>query len=227
MGSNGGPRVLVVEDDDTVREALISALGSEGYEVVPVADGSAVAELLREAEPDLAVLDVRLPGDLDGFALGRTIRERSDAPILYLTAADAVTDRLAGFRAGADDYVIKPFVMAELLARIEALLRRAGRFERSRLERAGDITVDTELRTATRDGTAITLTRTEFDLLLQFIRNENRVLSKSQLLSLVWEYDDYESNLVEVHVSALRRKLEQHGPRVIRTIRGFGYVMKT
>jgi DNA-binding response OmpR family regulator len=217
--------VLLVEDDPVIRGSLGRALSDRGHGIVYAATGMAGLEQVVAARPDVVILDLGLP-DIDGAALLRMLRSVTETPVIVATARDDEAGIVACLKAGADDYVVKPFVMAELLARIEALLRRSGRFERGREERAGDITVDTELRTASRDGTPIALTRTEFDLLLQFIRHENRVLSKSQLLSLVWEYDEYESNLVEVHVSALRRKLERHGPRVIRTIRGFGYVFK-
>lgn len=232
MGEDGragaGPRVLVVEDDATVREALQSALGNEGYDVRAHVDGGQLTRTLAaDGPPDLAVLDVRLPDGPTGLEIAQQLRSLGDVPILFLTAADAVTDRLAGFRAGADDYVVKPFVMAELLARVRALLRRSGRLEGGRTLRVGDLELDTELRTAICAGAPVSLTRTEFDLLGALMRHPDKVLSKSQLLSLVWAYDEYDANLVEVHVSALRRKLEQYAPRVIHTVRGFGYVLRT
>jgi DNA-binding response OmpR family regulator len=146
--------------------------------------------------------------------------------VLFLTAADAVEDRLAGFSAGADDYLIKPFSMAELLARTQALLRRTGRLSSSTWQ-LGDLVVDDGARSVARDGVLLELTRTEYDLLAALVRHVGRVLSKTQLLTAVWGFDAYDTNLVEVHMSALRRKLEATGPRCIQTVRGAGYVLRT
>ena len=219
------PRVLVVEDDVPIAAALEIALSSERYEVKVLEDGTALSRVADDFRPDLAVLDVRLPVGPDGYALARTLRDRSTLPILFLTAADAVEDRLAGFTVGADDYLVKPFSMAELLARVQALLRRADRLS-SHCWQIADLIVDDGARTVVRGGTALELTRTEYDLLAMLARNVGRVLTKAQLLNQVWGFDAYDVNLVEVHVSALRRKLELAGPRLIHTVRGAGYLLR-
>ncbi len=219
------PRILLVEDDVSVRDAVAVALRGEGYEVADVPDGSELPSLLDRFRPDLAVLDVRLAVGPDGLSLARAIRSRSDTPVLFLTAADSVGDRLKGFDAGADDYLVKPFSMAELLARTRALLRRADRLA-SPTWQVGDLTVDEAARSVIRGDVPVELTRTEFDLLAALGRHVGQVVPKSKLLAMVWEFDSYDPNLVEVHVSALRRKLEVHGDRLIHTVRGVGYVLR-
>ncbi|MFN2555957.1 MAG: response regulator transcription factor [Nitriliruptorales bacterium] len=218
------PRVLVVEDDAAVRDTVTLALEQQGFEVRAVSDGLAVEQAVRDFRPDLAVLDVRLPVGPSGLGVARNLRTLTDAPIIFLTAADAVEDRLAGFRAGGDDYLAKPFAVEELLARIRALLRRSGRM--AARWQVGDVVVDEDARTVTRAGQRIDLTRTEFDLLVALGSKPGRVLSKSQLLTGVWGFEEYDPNLVEVYVSTLRRKLEQHGTRLINTVRGVGYVLE-
>jgi DNA-binding response OmpR family regulator len=219
------PRVLVVEDEAPIRTTLEVALRGEGYEVRAEPDGRALEEVFGAFRPDLAVLDVRLPVGPDGYSMAKTLRQSSDLPLLFLTAADAVEDRLAGFNAGADDYLIKPFSMAEFLARAQALLRRAGRLSSGSWQ-IGDLVVDDGARSVSRAGERLELTRTEYDLLSMLVQHVGKVLSKTQLLTSVWGFDAYDANLVEVHMSALRRKLESHGPRVIHTVRGAGYVLR-
>lgn len=220
------PRVLLVEDDDALRLAVTSSLRTEGYEVHGVADGGRIREVAATFRPDLAVLDVRLGLGPSGLSLARILREVEDQlPIIFLTAAGSTDDRLAGFEAGADDYLVKPFVTAELLARVRALLRRSGKLV-SDTWQVGDIVVDEERRRVHRAGVEVELTRTEFDLLVALARRPDRVLSKTQLLASVWGFGDQDVNVVEVHVSALRRKLEHHGPRVIATVRGAGYRLR-
>ena len=219
------PRVLVVEDDQVIRTTLEVALLGEGYEVRAEPDGTALERVAEEFRPDLALLDVRLPAGPDGYFMAKILRRSSDLPVLMLTAADAVEDRLAGFDAGADDYLIKPFSMAELLARVQALLRRSGRMT-SGSRQVGDLVIDDAAHTVVRGGVQLDLPRTEYDLLKALTENVGRVLSKTQLLSIVWGFDAYDTNLVEVHMSALRRKLEAHGPRLIQTVRGAGYVLR-
>lgn len=219
------PRVLVVEDDAPIRSALELALRGEGYEVCAEPDGCSLGEVVEAFRPDLAVLDVRLPVGPDGYALARTLRGSGDLAVLFLTAADAVEDRLAGFEAGGDDYLVKPFSMAELLARAQALLRRAGRLS-SNTWQIGDLVVDDGARSVARGGVPLELTRTEYDLLAMLAQHVGKVLSKTQLLTSVWGFDAYDTNLVEVHMSALRRKLESAGPRLIQTVRGAGYVLR-
>ena len=184
-------------------------------------DGVGFAALVEEFRPDIAVLDVMLPGT-SGLKLARHLREHTQAAVLFLTARDAVADRLAGFEAGADDYIIKPFVMAELLARTRAVLRRSGKLRSGRLQVA-DLLVDEDSGEVFRAGQAIAVTATELRLLAYLARNRGRVLSKTQILTQVWGYDAYDPNLVEAYVSGLRRKLEANGCRLIHTVRGVGY----
>jgi two-component system OmpR family response regulator len=221
---DGAPRVVVVEDDRSLALALRVGLTHAGFDVVVVESGAAFAELVDQFRPDLALLDISLPGGPNGFELAAILRTRSDAPVLFVTASDALTDRLAGFDAGADDYVVKPFAMAELIARVRAVLRRAGRL-RSAVVQVRELVVDDARRTVTLAGTPVHLTQTEFELLRALIRRPGRVLSKGQLLSLVWGFDEHDPNVVEVHISSLRRKLANDTTHLIHTIRGEGYVL--
>jgi len=213
-------RVAVVEDEQAQRGAIAGALQRAGYTVEAWPDGSDVERIVA-FRPDLAILDVMLPG-LDGLAVARVLRERDDVPVMFVTAREAVADRLAGFALGADDYVVKPVVLEELLARAGAVLRRSGRLPH-RVTSVGDLVIDEEATLATRAGQPLDLTATEFRLLLYLAKQRGRTLSKLVLLTQVWGYDAYDPNLVEVHMSALRRKLEAHGPRLIHTVRGMGY----
>lgn len=223
----GAPRILLVEDDVAVRETVAMALQREDYVVHAEADGLAIEAVAREFRPDLAILDVRLPAGPSGLSMARVLRSASDVPILFLTAADAEDDRIAGFDAGADDYVPKPFSVAELLARVRALLRRSGRLA-STVWQVADLVVDEGARQASRDGRDLDLTRIEFDLLVALGRKPGQVYSKGQLLAAVWGMDLYDPNLVEVHVSSMRRKLEAGGgPRLVQTVRGVGYALRS
>lgn len=212
-------RVVVVEDDEAVRNAVERALHGEGFAVAAFPDASDADTILATA-PDLAVLDVMLPHG-NGFELARRLRGCRDLPIVFLTARDAVDDRLAGFELGADDYLVKPFALEELLARVRAVLHRTGRLS-APLE-AGDTLVDEKAGLASRAGRDLALTPTELRLLAFFVRHRGMVLSKHQLLTQVWGYEAFDPNVVEVHVSDLRRKLEANGPRVLETVRGLGY----
>jgi two-component system OmpR family response regulator len=218
-----GARVLVVEDEDAIRTALTAAFTAAGHTVRALADGTDLEGQVDVFRPDLALLDVMIPGR-DGFELTRVLRARTDAVVLLLTARDELPDRLHGFDVGADDYVTKPFAIAEVLARSTALLRRLGRIADTLL--VGDLLLDEAATVATRAGQALDLTATEWRLLAYLAANRGRTLSKTQILTQVWGYDDYDPNLVEVHVSALRRKTEQHGPRLIHTTRGLGYALR-
>jgi two-component system, OmpR family, response regulator len=213
------PRVAVVEDEEPVRCAIERALRRDGIVVAAFADYTEPRRILAAA-PDLVALDVRLPGG-DGFELARRLREGRDLPVMFLTARDALEDRLRGFTLGADDYLVKPFALEELLARVRVALRRAGRLGTA--VQAGDLIIDEQAGLATRCGAVIALTPTELRLLAYLARNRGLVLSKTQLLTQVWGYESYDPNVVEVHVSALRRKLEAHGPRILHTVHGLGY----
>lgn len=215
--------MLVVEDSDAIRISVLSALRDAGHVVEGARDGSTIERDLDSFRPDLVVLDVMLPGR-DGFALLDVVRRRTDAGVVMLTARDEVSDRLRGLQAGADDYVIKPFVLPELVARVAAVLRRMGRAP-STVEVA-DLVLDADAGIAMRAGTALELTATELRLLRYLAAQRGRVVSKTQILTAVWGYDAYDPNLVEVHVSALRRKLEAHGPRLLHTVRGLGYLLR-
>jgi two-component system OmpR family response regulator len=217
-------RVLFVEDDEAVRNALALELRAAGYTVQAEVDGSSLAEIVESFRPDLAILDVMLPGR-DGFELARELRNKSDLPILFLTARDSVSARLAGFSAGADDYVLKPVVLEELLARLRALLRRSGRLETEVLE-VGDLILDEPARVVRRAGITLELTPIEFELLAFLMRNRGVVLSRLQIMSQVWGYEEHDPNLVPVHMGNLRHKLEAAGPRLIHTVRGHGYVLR-
>ncbi len=219
-------RVLIVEDDPPIRSAVDVALTAEGYRTRCAEDGTGIGRVVEEFRPDLAILDVRFPQGPDGYTIARRVRDLHDLAVLFLTAADELEDRLDAFEAGADDHMTKPFFMAELLARVHALLRRSGRLV-SAVSQFGDVILDDEARTVTRGGQLVALTDTEFQLLSVLVNHPGQVLSKPQLLTRVWGFDAYDANLVEVHMSALRRKLESRGPRLVHTVRGVGYVLRT
>lgn len=222
------PRVLVVDDDRSVAEMLRRNLAYEGFAVDVALDGPAGLQQVRDRLPDLIVLDRMLPG-LDGLEVLRRLRAAGDAtPVLMLTARDAIDDRVAGLEGGADDYLVKPFAFRELLARIHALLRRREE-ETHEVLRFADLTLDTGTRLALRAGRTIALSTTEYELLAYFMRNPNNVLTREQLMERVWGYDFMgESNVLEVYVGYLRRKLEEgNQPRLIQTVRGAGYVLRT
>ncbi|MBW0119576.1 response regulator transcription factor [Pseudonocardia abyssalis] len=216
-----GARVLVVEDAEAIRTAVLSGLTAAGFDAAGRVDGSALERDLETFRPDLVVLDVMLPGR-DGFALLEVVRRHSDAGVLMLTARDGVEDRLRGLHGGADDYVVKPFALAELVARVTAVLRRMGRTP-STVE-VGDLLVDAAAGAVSRAGVPIELTATELRLLDYLATQRGRVVGKGQILTRVWGYTEYDPNLVEVHVSALRRKLGE--PRLLHTVRGLGYVLR-
>lgn len=218
-------RILVVEDDAPIRAALDVALRGEDYEVQAEPDGTSIQKVVERFRPDLAILDVRLPVGPDGYMIARRLRDMSDLPIVFLTAADNHEDRRCGFKAGADDYLVKPFSMEELLWRIRALLRRSGRLV-TKVRQIGDLVIDDDAHTVIRGTTRLDLTRIEYRLLWVLAQHPGQVLSKTQLLNHVWHLDAYDTNLVEVHMSSLRRKLEAHGGRIIHTVRGMGYVLR-
>ena len=218
-------RLLVVDDDASLRDLLVAALEREGWLVAAVADATAAEQAMESFQPDLAVLDIHLGHGVDGLTLAKRIRQRNDLPLIFLTEQTSVEHRLAGFETGADDYLPKPFVLAELVARVRALLRRSGKTSGGVLE-VGGLKIDESGRRATLDGEALDLTRIEFELLTALARQAGHVASKSTLLTQVWGFDGYDQNLVEVHVSSLRRKLGTGGKTLIETVRGVGYVLR-
>jgi DNA-binding response OmpR family regulator len=218
-------RILIVEDDPSLRELLTAALSREGWEVMAAADANAGEKAAESFHPDAAILDIRLGDGPDGLTLARRLRQRSDLPFLFLTDAAAVEDRLAGFESGADDYLAKPFVLAELVARLRVVLRRRTRAEAEVIE-VGPLKIDESGRRVFVDGQSVELTRIEFELLTALARQAGRVASKAQLLSAVWGFEGYDQNLVEVHVSSLRKKLGRQAS-VIQTLRGVGYVLRS
>ena len=223
MNRMGTARVLVVEDSEAIQAAVQTALRDAGHQVLVRSHGQTLEQDLTRFRPDLVVLDVMLPGR-DGFTLLDLVRRGSTAAVVMLTARDGVADRLRGLTVGADDYVVKPFVLAELVARVNAVLRRLGRTPST--VQVGDLVLDPDSGVVLRGEQKIDLTGTEFRLLNYLAAQRGRVVSKTQILTAVWGYEAYDPNLVEVHVSALRRKLEAHGPRLLHTIRGLGYVLR-
>ncbi|WP_351237466.1 response regulator transcription factor [Streptomyces sp. NPDC002133] len=228
---DGGPvRVLVVDDEASLTELLSMALRYEGWEVRSAGDGAGAVRSARAFRPDAVILDVMLP-DMDGLAvLGRLRRELPDVPVLFLTAKDAVEDRIAGLTAGGDDYVTKPFSLEEVVARLRGLIRRSGAAAAVRSESVlavGDLTLDEDSHEVTRGGESIHLTATEFELLRYLMRNPRRVLSKAQILDRVWSYDfGGQANVVELYISYLRRKIDAGRSPMIHTRRGAGYLIK-
>jgi two-component system, OmpR family, response regulator len=228
--ADGTPiRVLVVDDEPSLAELLASVLRYEGWEIQTASDGSSAVRTAREFRPDAVVLDIMLP-DFDGLEVLRRVRaELPHVCVLFLTARDAVEDRVAGITAGGDDYVTKPFSLEEVLARLRGLLRRAG-ITRARGDAelvAGDLTMDEEAREVRRGGDLIELTATEFELLRFLMRNPRRVLSKAQILDRVWNYDfGGQAHVVELYISYLRKKIDSGREPLIHTVRGVGYVLK-
>ncbi|MCX4824200.1 response regulator transcription factor [Streptomyces sp. NBC_01142] len=227
---DGSPvRVLVVDDEAALSELLSMALRYEGWEVRSAGDGAGAVRSAREFRPDAVVLDVMLP-DMDGLAvLGRLRRELPEVPVLFLTARDAVEDRIAGLTAGGDDYVTKPFSLEEVVARLRGLIRRSGTaaVRSESLLAVGDLTLDEDSHEVSRGGDSIHLTATEFELLRFLMRNPRRVLSKAQILDRVWSYDfGGQANVVELYVSYLRKKIDAGRTPMIHTRRGAGYLIK-
>jgi two-component system OmpR family response regulator len=224
----GAVRALVVDDESTLAELLSMALRYENWEVRTAGDGLTALRTAREFKPDVVILDVMLP-DLDGLEVLRRLHaDFPSLPVLFLTAKDAVEDRIAGLTAGGDDYVTKPFSLEEVVARVRGLLRRAAVATKaeSRLT-VGDLVMDEDSREVERGDDLINLTTTEFELLRFFMRNPRRVLSKAQILDRVWQYDfGGQANVVELYVSYLRKKIDAGREPMIHTVRGAGYVLK-
>ncbi|MDF4252924.1 response regulator transcription factor [Streptomyces sp. WMMB303] len=223
-------RILVVDDEPSLTELLSMALRYEGWEVRAAGGGEAAVRTARDWRPDAVVLDVMLP-DVDGLTvLGRLHSVTPGIPVLFLTARDAVEDRIAGLTAGGDDYVTKPFSLEEVIARLRGLLRRAGATaagQPSSVLAVGDLTLDEDTHEVARGGAEIRLTATEFELLRYLMRNPRRVLSKAQILDRVWSYDfGGQGNVVELYISYLRRKIDAGRAPMIHTRRGAGYLLK-
>jgi two-component system OmpR family response regulator len=228
---DGSPiRAVVVDDEDSLTDLLSMALRYEGWDVRIAADGQKALTTIREFRPDVVVLDVMLP-DITGLSvLSRLRADGIQTPILFLTAKDAVDDRVAGLTVGGDDYVTKPFSLEELVARLRALIRRSSITQSDADDsviEVGDLSLDEESYEVRRAGQLVELTATEFELLRYLMRNPRRVLSKAQILDRVWSYDfGGRSSVVEIYISYLRKKIDSLGPAMIHTVRGFGYVLK-
>ena len=227
---DGSPvRVLVVDDEVNIAELLTMALRYDGWDVRSAGSGTEAIRAARDFSPDVVLLDVMLP-DIDGLEVLRRLRANDpDVPVLFLTARDAVEDRIAGITAGGDDYVTKPFSLEEVVARIRGLVRRRGSalLADDALLVVGDLSLDEDSHEVRRAGDPIELTATEFELLRYFMRNPKRVLSKAQILDRVWNYDfGGQANIVELYVSYLRKKIDAGRKPMIHTLRGAGYLLK-
>ncbi|WGD37774.1 response regulator transcription factor [Lysinibacter sp. HNR] len=228
--ADGQPvRALVVDDENSLSDLLTMALRYEGWEVRSAADGGGALTLAREFYPDVIVLDIMLP-DIDGMTvLSRLRAEGNEVPVLFLTAKDALDDRIAGLTAGGDDYVTKPFSLEEVVARLRGLVRRSilTMPADDPVIRLGDLTLDEDSYEVTRAGTLIELTSTEFELLRYLMRNPRRVVSKAQILDRVWNYDfGGKASVVELYISYLRKKIDAGRKPMIHTVRGVGYILK-
>ncbi|GEP35872.1 DNA-binding response regulator [Nocardioides szechwanensis] len=230
LRADGSPlRVLVVDDEVNIAELISMALRYEGWQVAAAHTGTKAVSTAKDFRPDAVVLDMMLP-DFDGLEVLRRMRAADPSvPVLFLTARDAVEDRVAGLTAGGDDYVTKPFSLEEVVARLRALMRRAGaqQAQTSSVLTVGDLTLDEDSHEVFRDGAEISLTATEFELLRFLMRNPRRVLSKAQILDRVWNYDfGGQANVVELYISYLRKKVDAGREPMIHTMRGAGYVLK-
>jgi two-component system, OmpR family, response regulator len=227
LNGSGGGRIVVVDDEGSIVDAVATALRYEGFDVREASNGRDALRVVGEFEPDLIVLDWMLP-DIEGIEVGRRLREQGfKTAILFLTAKDAVEHKVDALRAGGDDYVTKPFSLAEVVARVQAILRRTGGELPGDVLRFADLMLDEGRHEVFRGETSIELTATEFSLLRFFLLNPRRVLSKGQILQNVWRYDfGGNSNVVETYVSYLRRKLDALGPPLIKTVRQAGYMLE-
>ena len=222
-------RILVVDDEPNIRDLLSTGLSFAGFQVKTVANGAATISAVLEEEPDLIILDVMLP-DINGFGVTKRLRASGyTAPILFLTAKDDTEDKVMGLTVGGDDYVTKPFSLDEIVARIQAILRRTMQADEESVIRAGELTMDQDTHEVLVGDVPVELSPTEFKLLRYLMLNPNRVLSKAQILDHVWEYDfNGDAGIVESYISYLRRKLDQHSSEpLIQTKRGFGYMLKS
>ncbi len=226
-GDPNGARVLVVDDEENISYLVSAALRLEGFAVATAASGREAIDAVEQSKPHLVLLDVMLP-DLDGFEVYRRVRESGhQMPVVFLTARDATEDRVRGLTIGGDDYVVKPFAIEELVARVHAVLRRSGVGERSSVLRYADLEMDEDAHRVLRSAHEIALSPTEYKLLRYLLVNAGRVLSRAQILDHVWDYDwDGESTVVETFISYLRRKVDATEPKLIQTVRGVGYCLR-
>jgi two-component system OmpR family response regulator len=222
-----GERLLLVDDEDNLRTMLEAALTHVGYEVTSAANGRDAIEIAKREGPDLILLDVMMP-DIDGFEVVRRLRtEYVKTPVIFLTARDAVEDRVRGLTLGGDDYLVKPFSLQELVARVDAVLRRSGVSQVGSIFSCEDLAMDDDAHRVTRAGVEVPLSPTEYNLLRFLLANQGRVLSKAQILDHVWEYDfGGNGGIVETYVGYLRKKIDTTEPRLIQTIRGVGYTLR-
>lgn len=222
-----GERLLLVDDEDNLRSMLEAALRHSGFEVHPAVNGRDALEAVPQVKPDLIVLDVMLP-DLDGFDVCQRLRSTGDrTPVLFLTARDATEDKVRGLTMGGDDYLVKPFSLDELVARINAVLRRTGNAKDDGQLRCVDLELDDEAHLVTRAGAEVALSPTEYNLLRYLLLNQGRVLSKAQILDHVWQYDfGGDGGVVETYIGYLRKKIDTVEPRLIQTVRGVGYTLR-
>jgi two-component system OmpR family response regulator len=226
-GAGGGRRVLVVDDEEAITELVAMALRYEGFSVETADSGYRALSLLEAFRPELVILDVMLP-DIDGFNVAERLRrERRDVPVLFLTARDATEDKVRGLTIGGDDYVTKPFSVAELVARVHAVLRRTGGASGGDLLVLGDLEMDDDAHEVRRAGRLVDLTATEYRLLRYLLVNARRVLTRAQLLDHVWSYDfGGDAGVLETYISYLRKKIDFVEPHLIHTVRGVGYVLR-
>lgn len=225
--TEGRPRILVVDDEENIRFLVTTALSLSGMDTVTAASGFEALDQIYRERPDLLVLDIMLP-DLDGFALLRRLRDQGNqTPIIFLTARHQSADRVRGLSEGGDDYIVKPFDVAELVARVQLRLRRAGQSAAGRRLRCADLEMDTELHQVFRAGLEIALSPTEYKLLHYLLTNVGRVLNRGQILERVWSYEvDVDPSVVDTYISYLRKKVDRTGPKLIHTIRGIGFTLR-
>jgi two-component system OmpR family response regulator len=223
-----GRRLLLVDDEENLRSMLEAALRHNGFQVDNAANGREALAAVGAQQPDLILLDVMMP-DLDGFEVCRRLRSDGvKTPVLFLTARDATEDKVRGLTLGGDDYLVKPFSLDELVARVNAVLRRTGAAQDQAVLRIADLVMDDDAHRVTRGGREVALSPTEYNLLRFLLLNQGRVLSKAQILDHVWQYDfGGEGGVVETYIGYLRRKLDTTEPRLIHTLRGVGYTLRT
>jgi two-component system OmpR family response regulator len=222
-----GERLLLVDDEDNLRSMLEAALRYEGFDVHATSSGRDALDVVDTQSPDLIVLDVMMP-DLDGFEVCRRLRNDGvKTPVLFLTARDATDDKVRGLTLGGDDYLVKPFSLEELVARIGAVLRRSGLIRAGAVLRCADLELDDDAHLVRRAGEEVPLSPTEYNLLRFLLANQGRVLSKPQILDHVWQYDfGGDGGVVETYIGYLRKKIDRFEPRLIHTVRGFGYALR-